>query len=139
MAKEKREQYLTTSVDSPTKKSNQASGLMDHDWKNMTEDERKAASMLGTLDESPEQITHKVLKLCNVIREVREGEQTSFMKKRSGIGGTGGRKLSPELRFRFGTYGFKNSQRQQQILGTVKLDKPANRLKMIPMITNKRK
>ena len=112
---------------------------MDHDWKNMTEDERKAASMLGTLDESPEQITHKVLKLCNVIREVREGEHTSFMKKRSGIGGTGGRKLSPELRLRFGTYGFKNSQRQQQILGTVKLDKPANRLKMIPMITNKRK
>ena len=82
MAKDKREQYLTTSVDSPTKKSHQASGLMDHDWKNMTEDERKAASMLGTLDESPEQITHKVLKLCNVIREVREGEHTSFMKKR---------------------------------------------------------
>ena len=77
----------------------------------MTVEERKAASMLGTLEESPEVITHKVLKMCNVVREPREGEGAQFMKKRSGIGGTGGRRLSPELRLRFGTYGFKNKQR----------------------------
>ena len=35
---------------------------------------------------------------------------TPYMKKRSGIGGTGGRELSPELRVRFGTYGFKKDQ-----------------------------
>ena len=34
---------------------------------------------------------------------------TAYMKKRSGIGGTGGRELSPELRMRFGTYGFRNN------------------------------
>lgn len=38
------------------------------------------------------------------------------MKKRSGLGGTGGRELSPELRIRFGTYGFsKNDKREPHL------------------------
>jgi len=36
--------------------------------------------------------------------------ESDFIKKRSGLGGTGGRELSPELRVRFGTYGFKKNQ-----------------------------
>ena len=36
------------------------------------------------------------------------GGSFDYMKRRSGLGGTGGRNLSPELREKFGTYGFRN-------------------------------
>ena len=61
---------------------------------------------------NPGQVTNQVLKLCGVVRQkldVHGGGD--FTKKRSGLGGTGGRQLSPELRIRFGTYGFKNKRR----------------------------
>ena len=51
-----------------------------------------------------------MLKLCNVIRNRLNvhGGSFDYVKRRSGLGGTGGRKLSPDLRFKFGTYGFNN-------------------------------
>ena len=41
--------------------------------------------------------------------------QSGFIRKRSGIGGTGGRQLSPELRMRFGTYGFRKKNPERKI------------------------
>lgn len=69
--------------------------------------------MLNASDISPEQVTNQVLKLCNIVRQSLDTRQDGqYMKKRSGIGGTGGRHLSPELRTRYGTFGFKkNTQR----------------------------
>ena len=52
-----------------------------------------------------------MLRLCNIVRkrlDLRPDGQ--YMRKRTGLGGTGGRELSPELRVRFGTYGFRNKQ-----------------------------
>ena len=34
------------------------------------------------------------------------GDNFAYVRRRSGLGGTGGRNLSPELRVKFGTYGF---------------------------------
>ena len=50
-----------------------------------------------------------MLKICNVVRQRLDvHDNDEFVKKRSGLGGTGGRLLSPELRVRFGTFGFTN-------------------------------
>ena len=54
-----------------------------------------------------DQVTNSVLKICNVVRQRLDvHDNDDFVRKRSGIGGTGGRLLSPELRVRFGTFGF---------------------------------
>lgn len=78
----------------------------------MSEEERAAMQLLSKQDISPDQITGDVLKLCNIVRKRLDKrlDGGEYMKKRTGLGGTGGRELSPELRVRFGTYGFKNKQ-----------------------------
>ena len=79
------------------------------DWNKLTAEEKEAIKIMkSTSDVSPEQVTNQVLKLCNVVRESQDVNGTGvFMKKRSGMGGYGGRDLSPELKIRFGTFGFK--------------------------------
>ena len=76
----------------------------------MSEEEKAAVQLLQKQEISPDQITGDVLKLCNIVRKRLDlrADGSAYMKKRSGIGGTGGRELSPELRVRFGTFGFKN-------------------------------
>ena len=89
---------------------NKGMSNMSQDWGSMTDEERQAMKMMGGIDISAEKVTNQMLKICNVVRnrmDVRNGDG-SFMKKRSGLGGTGGRELSPDLRIRFGTFGFKN-------------------------------
>ena len=84
---------------------------MKRDWKSMSEEEKLVAMQVMSKQEiSPEQVTGQVLKLCNVVRDRMDlrRDGAAYMKKRSGIGGTGGRELSPELRVRFGTFGFKD-------------------------------
>ena len=83
------------------------------DWTQMSSDERAAMQMLGSSSSiSPEKVTNEVLKICNVVRQKLDvhGEGEKFMRKRSGLGGTGGRRLSPEMRIHFGTFGFKNGE-----------------------------
>ena len=56
----------------------------------------------------PKAVTTDVLRLCNVFRvrqDVHPG--VNFMRKRTGTGGCGGRRLSPEQIARLGTFGFK--------------------------------
>ena len=80
----------------------------------MSSDERAAMQMLGSSSSiSPERVTNQVLKICNVVREKLDvhGEGQRFMRKRSGLGGTGGRRLSPDLRIHFGTFGFKKGDK----------------------------
>ena len=68
--------------------------------------------MMNQTQISPEKVTNQVLKICNVIREPLSMTGASdYMRKRSGLGGTGGRELSPELRIRFGTYGFNKKDK----------------------------
>ena len=56
--------------------------------------------------------------MCNVVRQRLDVHKNDdFVRKRSGLGGTGGYKLSPELRAKFGTFGFT---RPQQAYGFVK-------------------
>lgn len=91
------------------------------DWNSMSEEEKKVMQMMSQTQISPEKVTNQVLKICNVIRQPLSVNGTSdYMKKRSGLGGTGGRELSPELRIRFGTYGFnkkdKHNNQQNQVL-----------------------
>jgi hypothetical protein len=77
------------------------------DWNSMSEEEKKAMQIMSQTEISPERVTSQVLKICNVIRQRLDVKgHSDYMKKRSGLGGTGGRELSPELRIRFGTYGF---------------------------------
>ena len=75
-------------------------------------------------DINADKVTNKVLKICNVIRQRLDvhGESDEYVKKRSGLGGTGGRLLSPELRVRFGTFGF--NKKNELAAQTVK-DKPS--------------
>ena len=58
-----------------------------------------ALNMLKASDVNPEMVTHKVLKMCNVIREKQEVLSTGsdFMRKRTGTGGAGGRRLRADL------------------------------------------
>jgi len=75
-----------------------------------------------------------VLKLCNVVRQrLDKRKDGQFLKKSSGLGGTGGRQLSPELRIHFGSYGFKKRN-------TVKFEPEAeifsNTFRMIPSERN---
>jgi hypothetical protein len=74
---------------------------------NMTEDERRAV-IVSQAEISPEKVTNQVLQICNVVRQplAVHGDQFAYVRRRSGLGGTGGRNLSPELRIKFGTYGF---------------------------------
>jgi len=73
----------------------------------MNEEEKRAMLIMSQSEINPTQVTLQVLQLCNVVRErLGVNGKNDFMKKRSGLGGTGGRLLSPELRMRFGTYGF---------------------------------
>lgn len=39
--------------------------------------------------------------------------KNDFVRKRSGLGGTGGHELSPELRARFGTFGFNKKTKDE--------------------------
>lgn len=79
----------------------------------MTEEERRVMELLGSSSTQADQVTGQVLKLCNVVRQRLDvhGPDT-FIKKRSGLGGAGGRRLSPELRIRYGTFGFKSKNNQ---------------------------
>lgn len=57
----------------------------------------------------PRQVTMEILQYCNIRREKQDVNGTgSYMKKKSGTGGFGGRMLSQENRIRLGTYGFRN-------------------------------
>ena len=59
-------------------------------------------------DVDPQSVTQQVLKLCNVFRQKQEVHGPhNYMRKRTGTGGCGGRKLSPEQFQKLGTYGFK--------------------------------
>lgn len=65
---------------------------------------------MSSQDISAEKVTSQVLKLCNIVRRRLDVHgDTDYIKKGSGLGGTGGRQLSPELRVRYGTYGFKKN------------------------------
>lgn len=81
------------------------------EWKRLSEEEKAAVRMLQHNDVSAESVTQEVLKLCNVVRQPLDIKgEGSYMKKRTGLGGTGGRQLSPQLREKFGTFGFKSLQ-----------------------------
>ena len=73
----------------------------------MTEDEKRAV-IVSQAEISPEKVTNQVLQICNVVRQplAVHGDHFAYVRRRSGLGGTGGRNLSPELRIKFGTYGF---------------------------------
>ena len=61
------------------------------------DDYQKFAEELNQSDIDPKGVTADVLRLCNVFRvkqNVHPG--VNFMRKRTGTGGCGGRKLSPE-------------------------------------------
>ena len=82
-------------------------GVSAEDWNVMSEDERKVVRMLNQASISPEKVTNNVLKLCNVVRsQLNRRSDGTFMRKRSGTGGMGGRELNTALRTRFGTFGF---------------------------------
>lgn len=58
-----------------------------------------------------DRVTNQVLKICNVVRQRLDVHSNDdYVKKRSGLGGTGGHLLSPDLRVRFGTFGFTRPQ-----------------------------
>ena len=93
-----------------------------NEWKNLTEEEKAILQRHSRQKINPGQVTNQVLKLCGVVRQKLDVHGPSeFTRKRSGLGGTGGRQLSPELRIRFGTYGFKNKRDDEQILSNQNL------------------
>ena len=79
----------------------------------MTEEEKQeaAANQQASDDINADQITNQVLKICNVVRQRLDVHNNDdFVRKGSGIGGTGGSGLSPDQRIRFGTFGFTRPQ-----------------------------
>ena len=82
----------------------------------MTEDEKRAV-IVSQAEISPEKVTNQVLQICNVVRQrlAVHGDQFAYVRRRSGLGGTGGRNLSPELRIKFGTYGFGKRNKQRNM------------------------
>ena len=70
----------------------------------MQEEEKLLATQHSSENINADIVTNQVLKICNVVRQRLDvHDNDDFVKKRSGLGGTGGRKLSPEQHIRFGT------------------------------------
>ena len=86
--------------------------LAEQDWSNLTDDQKAALIAFNKSDVDPKAVTEDVLKMCNVFR-VRQNVhgESHFMRKRTGTGGCGGRKLSPEHAAKLGTYGFGKADR----------------------------
>ena len=74
----------------------------------MTEEEKQVVAQSVT--ETPEQVTASVLKLCNVVRQpLNVHGHNDFIKKRTGLS-NGRHLLKPDMRIRFGTFGFRKNQ-----------------------------
>ena len=69
------------------------------DMANLNADQMFALGMLKASDIRPEEVTQKVLKMCNVVRERQDvlGKGAEFMRKRTGTGGCGGRRHVADL------------------------------------------
>ena len=68
---------------------------------------------MNGVDVDPKMVTNQVLKLCNVFREKQDiYGPSNFMRKRTGTGGCGGRRLSPEHQAKLGSFGFKPRHEQ---------------------------
>ena len=87
--------------------------LQESKWSVMTEEEKQVVAQ--TIQEKPEEITNSVLKLCNIVRQpLNVHGNNDFIKKRSGLS-NGRHLLRPDLRIRFGTFGFRKNQPSRDI------------------------
>ena len=91
------------------------------------ENDHKRDSQLTSqtdLNTTPEMVANQVLQICNVVRKRMNVHNNSFdyIRGRSGIGGTGGRNLSPELRVKFGSFGFSRRNGQRNTVNTTNGD-----------------